>query len=133
MAEPIRPLDIHFASGEIVTIDLDNLDAEPGAAMVDMLREGQCHVKAWVRLAIEYWKLGLVDVAMDIASNAVHCALLYHLLPLERNVAYWSVMHYLATFLVLKGSRVTETTLRYRGSMPYWEIYCLKERVLRPR
>ena len=88
MAEPIRPLDIHFASGEIVTIDLDNLDAEPGSAMVEMLREGQCHVKAWIRLAIEYWKLGLVDVAMDIASNAVQCRLLCQDLRLESSVAY---------------------------------------------
>ncbi|KAF8334987.1 uncharacterized protein EI90DRAFT_3144919 [Cantharellus anzutake] len=71
MAEPVRPLDIHFASGEIVTIDLDNLNTEPGSTIVEMLREGQCHVKAWVRLATEYWRLGLVDVAVDIANNAV--------------------------------------------------------------
>lgn len=74
MADPLRPLDIHFASGEIITIDLDNLDSDPSTTVVELLREGQCHVKAWVRLAVEYWKLGLLQPATDVATAAVERA-----------------------------------------------------------
>jgi RNA polymerase-associated protein CTR9 len=71
MVDPDRPLDIHFSSGEIITIDLANLDPEPGTSVVELLREGECHVKAWVKLAIEYWKLGLLQPATDVAAAAV--------------------------------------------------------------
>ena len=73
-----RPLDIHFSSGEIVAIDLDNLDPEPGASIIELLREGQCHVKAWLRLAVEYWKIGLLGPATDIAVAAVDRESLLH-------------------------------------------------------
>ncbi|KAF9518383.1 hypothetical protein BS47DRAFT_1338316 [Hydnum rufescens UP504] len=71
MVDPDRPLDIHFSSGEIITIDLANLDPEPGTSVVELLREGECHVKAWVKLAVEYWKLGLLQPATDVAAAAV--------------------------------------------------------------
>ena len=66
-----RPLDINFSSGEIITIDLDALDADPGTSVVELLREGQPAVKAWIKIAVEYWKLGLLDPATDIAAAAV--------------------------------------------------------------
>lgn len=67
---PGRSIDIELGGQEVITIELDNLDPNPDD-LLEVLREGQCKVWIWTRLAAEYWRRGLVDAAEKIAQTAV--------------------------------------------------------------
>lgn len=69
---PGRSIDIELGSQEVITIDLDNLDPSP-EDVLELLREGQCKVPVWMKLAGEYWRKGLIDAAERIAQAAVEC------------------------------------------------------------
>jgi len=68
-----RSVDIELGGQEVITIDLDNLDPNP-EDVLDLLKEGQCKVWVWTKLAGEYWRRGYLDAAERIARSAVECA-----------------------------------------------------------
>lgn len=62
-----RSIEIGLGSQEVITIDLDNLDPNPDDVL-ELLREGQCGVRVWTRLAAEYWRKGHLVAAERIAT-----------------------------------------------------------------
>lgn len=68
-----RSIDIELGGQEIVTIELDNLDNNPGD-FIELLIEANSEASVWTKLACEYWKKGLLDAAEEIASEAVKSA-----------------------------------------------------------
>ena len=66
---PGRTIDIELGGQEVITVELDSLDPSPDD-LIDVLREGQCKVGIWMRLAAEYWRRGLLDAADKIAQAA---------------------------------------------------------------
>jgi len=73
---PGRSVDIELGGQEVITIDLDNLDPNPDDVL-DLLKDGQCKVWVWTKLAGEYWRRGYLDAAERIASTAVECTCLW--------------------------------------------------------
>ena len=67
-----RSIDIELESQEVITIDLDNLDPHP-ADVLELLRESQCGVWVWTRLATEYWRKGNLDAAETIGEVYAEC------------------------------------------------------------
>ncbi|OBZ70980.1 Tetratricopeptide repeat protein 1 [Grifola frondosa] len=67
---PGRSIDIELGGQEVITIELDSLDPNP-EDLIELLREGQCRVWIWTRLAVEYWRKGLLDAAEKIALAAI--------------------------------------------------------------
>lgn len=67
-----RSIDIELGGQEVITIDLDNLDPNPDDVL-DLLKEGQCKVSVWTRLAGEYWRRGYLSAAERIAHSAIEC------------------------------------------------------------
>jgi hypothetical protein len=68
-----RSIDIELGGQEVITIDLDNLDPNPDDVL-DLLKEGQCRVSVWTKLAGEYWRRGYLAAAERIAHSAIECA-----------------------------------------------------------
>ncbi|KAF9269021.1 RNA polymerase II-associated protein [Marasmius fiardii PR-910] len=62
-----RTIDIELGGQEVITIDLDNLDPDP-QDVLDLLKEGECKVWVWTKLAREYWAKGYLDAAERIAE-----------------------------------------------------------------
>jgi RNA polymerase-associated protein CTR9 len=67
-----RLLEIEVGGQELITIELDNLDPNPDDVL-DLLREGQCQIGVWTKLAAEYWRRRYLDAAERIAKAAVDC------------------------------------------------------------
>ncbi|CCL99651.1 uncharacterized protein FIBRA_01671 [Fibroporia radiculosa] len=65
-----RSIDIELGSHEVINIELDGLDPNP-EDLLDLLREGECKVWIWSRLASEYWRRGWLDAAEKIAQTAI--------------------------------------------------------------
>lgn len=65
-----RSVDIELGGQEVITIDLDNLDPNP-EDVLDLLKEGQCTVYVWTKLAGEYWRRGYLEAAEKIAYCAI--------------------------------------------------------------
>ncbi|KAG9316871.1 hypothetical protein JVU11DRAFT_2947 [Chiua virens] len=65
-----RSIDIELGGQEVITIDLDNLDPNPDDVL-DLLKEGQCRVSVWTRLAGEYWRRGYLSAAERISHSAI--------------------------------------------------------------
>lgn len=80
-----RSVDIELGGQEVITIDLDNLDPNP-EDVLDLLKDGQCNVWVWTKLAGEYWRRGYLDAAERIALSAVECQ--YHSNHLKFLVKY---------------------------------------------
>ena len=70
---PNRTVDIELGGQEVISIDLDNLDPNPDDVL-DLLKEGQCKIWVWTKLAGEYWRRGILDAAERIAQAAIECA-----------------------------------------------------------
>ena len=82
---PGRTIDIELGGQEVITVELDSLDPSPDD-LIDVLREGQCKVGIWMRLAAEYWRRGLLDAADKIAQAAKTSAYLsYSIILLHGN------------------------------------------------
>ncbi|KAG7093919.1 hypothetical protein E1B28_007555 [Marasmius oreades] len=62
-----RTVDIELGGQEVITIDLDNLDPDP-QDVLDLLKEGECKVWVWTKLAREYWDKGHLEAAEKIAE-----------------------------------------------------------------
>ncbi|KAG1735969.1 hypothetical protein EDB19DRAFT_1896149 [Suillus lakei] len=69
-----RSIDIELGGQEVITIDLDNLDPNP-EDVLDLLKEGQCRVSVWTKLAGEYWRRGYLTAAERIAHSAIESLL----------------------------------------------------------
>ena len=69
---PVRSVDIELPSQEIITVDLDNLDANPDD-LLDVLRESRSKVWVWTKLASEYLKRGMLDAAEKLTNGSVVC------------------------------------------------------------
>lgn len=69
---PGRSIDIELGGQEVISVDLVNLDPSP-ADVLDLLKEGNCKVWVWTKLAGEYWRRGFLDAAERIALTAVEC------------------------------------------------------------
>ena len=69
---PGRTIDIELGQHEVITVELDKLDTDP-ADLIDLLTEGQCKVSIWTRLAVEYWRKGMLDGAEKIARAGKEC------------------------------------------------------------
>ncbi|KAJ3507290.1 hypothetical protein NMY22_g16975 [Coprinellus aureogranulatus] len=67
---PSRTVDIELGGQEVISIDLDNLDPNPDDVL-DLLKEGQCKIWVWTKLAGEYWRRGHLDAAERIAQAAI--------------------------------------------------------------
>ncbi|KAF8629244.1 hypothetical protein AX17_005823 [Amanita inopinata Kibby_2008] len=67
---PGRSIDIELGGQEVITIDLDNLDPNP-EDVLDLLKDGQCNIWVWTKLAGEYWRRGYLDAAERIANTAI--------------------------------------------------------------
>ncbi|KDR75052.1 hypothetical protein GALMADRAFT_248915 [Galerina marginata CBS 339.88] len=67
---PGRSVDIELGGQEVITIDLDNLDPNPDDVL-DLLKDGQCTIYVWTKLAGEYWRRGHLEAAERIASTAI--------------------------------------------------------------
>ncbi|KAF9464960.1 RNA polymerase II-associated protein [Collybia nuda] len=65
-----RSVDIELGGQEVITIDLDNLDPNPDDVL-DLLKDGQCKIWVWTKLAGEYWRRGYLAAAERIALSAV--------------------------------------------------------------
>ncbi|KAG5647061.1 hypothetical protein DXG03_001431 [Asterophora parasitica] len=65
-----RSVDIELGGQEIITIDLDNLDPDP-EDVLSLLKDGQCKIWVWTKLAGEYWRRGYLDAADKIARSAI--------------------------------------------------------------
>ncbi|KAF9527372.1 RNA polymerase II-associated protein [Crepidotus variabilis] len=65
-----RSVDIELGGQEVITVDLDNLDPNP-TDVLDLLKEGNCKIWVWTKLAGEYWRRGYLDAAERIATIAV--------------------------------------------------------------
>lgn len=72
---PGRSLDIELSGQEIITVDLDNLDANP-EDLLDVLRESQSKPAVWSKLASEYWRKGYLDAAEKLATGGIECTCL---------------------------------------------------------
>lgn len=70
--DDVRSIDIELGGQEVITIDLDNLDPNP-EDVLDLLKDGQCKIWVWTKLAGEYWRKGFFDAAERIAHTAVEC------------------------------------------------------------
>jgi len=75
LTPPGRSVDIELGGQEVITIDLDNLDPNP-EDVLDLLKDGQCKIWVWTKLAGEYWRRGFLEAAEKIALAAIDC--LYH-------------------------------------------------------
>jgi RNA polymerase-associated protein CTR9 len=69
---PGRSVDIELGGQEVITIDLDNLDPNPDDVL-DLLKEGQCTIFVWTKLAAEYCRRGYLEAAERIALTAIEC------------------------------------------------------------
>ena len=69
---PGRSLDIELSGQEIITVDLDNLDANPDD-LLEVLRDAQSKVQVWTKLATEYWRRGNLEAAEKLAQGAQEC------------------------------------------------------------
>ncbi|PPQ83611.1 hypothetical protein CVT25_006296 [Psilocybe cyanescens] len=67
---PGRSVDIELGGQEVITIDLDNLDPNPDDVL-DLLKDGQCNIFVWTKLAGEYWRRGYLEAAERIATTAI--------------------------------------------------------------
>ena len=67
-----RSIDIELGGQEVITIDLGDLDPNP-EDVLDLLKEGQCKVSVWTRLASEYWRRDYLAAADTIARAAIDC------------------------------------------------------------
>ncbi|KAG6813289.1 hypothetical protein H0H92_012444 [Tricholoma furcatifolium] len=65
-----RTLDIEVGSQEVITIDLDILDPNP-EDVLELLKDGQCKISVWTKLAGEYWRRGYLEAAEKIARTAI--------------------------------------------------------------
>ncbi|KAL4073760.1 hypothetical protein V8B97DRAFT_1238806 [Scleroderma yunnanense] len=65
-----RSIDIELGGQEVITIDLGDLDPNP-EDVLDLLKEGQCKVSVWTRLASEYWRRDYLTAAETIARAAI--------------------------------------------------------------
>ncbi|KAF8893448.1 RNA polymerase II-associated protein [Infundibulicybe gibba] len=65
-----RSIDIELGGQEVITIDLDNLDPNP-EDVLDLLKDGQCTIWVWTKLAGEYWRRGYLPAAEKIALTAI--------------------------------------------------------------
>ncbi|KAG6897532.1 hypothetical protein C0992_000517 [Termitomyces sp. T32_za158] len=65
-----RTIDIEVGSQEVITIDLDILDPNP-EDVLDLLKDGQCKIWVWTKLAGEYWRKGYLEAAEKIARTAI--------------------------------------------------------------
>ncbi|KDQ55690.1 hypothetical protein JAAARDRAFT_37100 [Jaapia argillacea MUCL 33604] len=65
-----RTMDIEIGTQEVITIELDTLDPNPDDVL-ELLKEGQCSVWVWTKLAGEYWRRGNIDGADKIVEAAV--------------------------------------------------------------
>jgi len=72
-----RNFEIELGGQEVISIDLDRLDPNPDDVL-DVLREGQCRVWVWTKLAGEYWRRGYLDAAAKIANTAIECAWFFY-------------------------------------------------------
>jgi RNA polymerase-associated protein CTR9 len=70
---PERSIEIALGTQEVITIDLDDLDPNPGDVL-DLLKEGNCKIWLWTKLAGEYWRRGYLEAAEKIANAAIECA-----------------------------------------------------------
>ncbi|KAF8070705.1 RNA polymerase II-associated protein [Lyophyllum atratum] len=70
LAPPGRSVDIELGGQEVITIDLDNLDPNP-EDVLDLLKDGQCKIWVWTKLAGEYWRRGYLEAAEKIARSAI--------------------------------------------------------------
>lgn len=68
-----RTIDIELGGQEVITVELDTLDEQPDD-VIEVLKEGQCKVWIWTRLASEYWRRGHLDAAEKIAKAAIESA-----------------------------------------------------------
>ena len=83
-----RSVDIELGGQEVITIDLDNLDPNP-EDVLDLLKEGQCKIWVWTKLAGEYWRRGYLGAAEKIAQQAVDCESLALSLTRAAQVLRW--------------------------------------------
>ncbi|KAI0688182.1 RNA polymerase II-associated protein [Cytidiella melzeri] len=67
---PGRSIDVELSGQEIITVDLDNLDADPDD-LLDVLKESRSKVSIWTKLATEYWRRGLLEPAEKLAQGAI--------------------------------------------------------------
>ncbi|THU95501.1 RNA polymerase II-associated protein [Dendrothele bispora CBS 962.96] len=67
-----RNFEIELGGQEVISIDLDQIDPNPNDVL-DVLREGQCRVWVWTKLAGEYWRRGYLEAAAKIANTAIEC------------------------------------------------------------
>lgn len=67
-----RSIDIELGGQEVITIDLGDLDPNP-EDVLDLLKEGECKVSVWTRLASEYWRRDYLAAAETIARAAIEC------------------------------------------------------------
>ena len=63
-------MDIVLSGQEIITLDLDDLDASPDD-LLDLLKDSRANVGVWTKLAAEYWRKGNLDAAEKLALGAV--------------------------------------------------------------
>jgi RNA polymerase-associated protein CTR9 len=73
MEGPKRPFDIPLGDSEVVTIDLDNLDADP-ADLLAALEDARCPVWYWTKLAAEHWRAGARQSRDDDRAKALDTA-----------------------------------------------------------
>ena len=70
---PGRSMDIALSGQEVITVDLDNLDASPDD-LLDLLKDSQSEVWVWSRLATEYWRRENMNAAEKLAQGAIERA-----------------------------------------------------------
>ncbi|KAI5834670.1 hypothetical protein K523DRAFT_412179 [Schizophyllum commune Tattone D] len=66
------PIDIHIQSDQdVVSIDRDELKEAQLTDMLDLLRDSQATAYQWTQFAAEYWRLGRLDDAEQLAVSGI--------------------------------------------------------------
>ena len=74
------PIDIHIQSDQdVVSIDRDELKEAQLTDMLDLLRDSQATACQWTQFAAEYWRLGRLDDAEQLAVSGIEGAWRGHL------------------------------------------------------
>ena len=74
------PIDIPIQSDQdVVSIDRDELKEAQLTDMLDLLRDSQATAYQWTQFAAEYWRLGRLDDAEQLAESGIEGAWRGHL------------------------------------------------------
>ncbi|KAF8415196.1 hypothetical protein L210DRAFT_3432424, partial [Boletus edulis BED1] len=105
-----KVVDIELGGQEVITIGLDNFDPNSDGVL-DLLKEGQCRVSVWAKLAGGCWRRGYLSAAERIAHSAIECTWLDGLIQMAQRRSHLQYMRYLANIKIARAQRAPKLIL----------------------